>query len=138
MSALVPDASVAVKWILDEAGSDEAVELLDRAPRLHAPTLLRVEVAAAIVRGFRMNTLSLNDAQTRLSHAERILAEPRVRYVSDNVLLRRANEIALEIKHGVQDCLYIACAERESAELVTADQVLFARATPRFGFVKAL
>lgn len=40
-------------------------------------------------------------------------------------LNRQALDIAIDIKHPVYDCIYIACAEAIHAPLVTDDQKLF-------------
>ena len=41
-------------------------------------------------------------------------------------LLPRAIEISVQVRHGVYDCLYVALAEREACNLLTADtKVLF-------------
>ena len=46
MSGVVVDASVAIKWVVDEPGLAAAALLLDGRP-LHAPSLLFVEAANA-------------------------------------------------------------------------------------------
>ena len=56
----------------------------------------------------------------------------------DVSLLPRAEEIAMSMRHSLQDCLYVACAESAGAELVTADATLVARASARFPFVRTL
>ena len=40
------------------------------------------------------------------------------------LLLPRAYQISSQIRIGVYDCLYVALAEREQCDLVTADQRL--------------
>jgi len=59
---IVVDASVAVKWFLPEAGSEEATQLLTGTDKLIAPDLVRVEVAAAITRRVRLGELPENEA----------------------------------------------------------------------------
>lgn len=44
---VIVDASVAIKWVVTEPGSDLAAGLLDGRP-LHAPTLMRIEAANAL------------------------------------------------------------------------------------------
>jgi predicted nucleic acid-binding protein len=48
--AVVLDASVAVRWVVTEAGSDEASELLERDVTWLAPRLLLTEAASALRR----------------------------------------------------------------------------------------
>src|SRR5262249_17520559 len=50
---IVLDASVAAKAYLEEPGSDEAIALLTGRENLLAPELIRVEVAAALLRRVR-------------------------------------------------------------------------------------
>jgi predicted nucleic acid-binding protein len=53
-------------------------------------------------------------------------------------LLPRALEIAKQFRQTVYDCLYIALAEREGCELVTADDKLLRAVKPMLPFVIAL
>jgi predicted nucleic acid-binding protein len=138
MSILVVDASVAAKWFLAEDESAKAELILASAHELAAPALLRVEVTAAIVRRFRNSGIDETDAQRKLEHAHRFLVEPAFRFDENDVLLTRAAEIALKLRHALQDCIYIACAERHGVELVTADASLLKRAAPLFPFVRSL
>jgi predicted nucleic acid-binding protein len=57
---------------------------------------------------------------------------------ADADLLPRAEEIALDLKHALKDCLYVALAEREKCDLVTTDASLLARAGGQFPLVRAL
>ena len=50
-------------------------------------------------------------------------------------LLPRAYHISSNARIGVYDCLYVALAERERCELVTADDKLIRRLQPRFPFI---
>jgi len=53
-------------------------------------------------------------------------------------LLWRAYAIASQARIGVYDCLYVALAEREGCELVTADERLVRTLQPTFSFITAL
>ena len=48
------------------------------------------------------------------------------RLVSPAELAARATEIAVELRHPIYDCFYLALAERERAPLISADQRLIA------------
>jgi hypothetical protein len=48
MSGYVVDASLAVKWLVSEAFSDEAARLIDRKATLIAPELIFAEAANAL------------------------------------------------------------------------------------------
>jgi predicted nucleic acid-binding protein len=53
-------------------------------------------------------------------------------------LLPRAIDICLQTKQAVYDCLYVALAERESCDLVTADDKLVKNLQATFPFIKNL
>jgi len=50
-------------------------------------------------------------------------------------LLPRAIAISVQVRHGVYDCLYVALAEREGCELVTADARLLSNLKLTFPFI---
>ena len=114
--ALIIDASVALKWLVEEEGSDGATALQE--DDLAAPSLLRIEVANVLrtlaVRGM----VTPEDALRRLA----LLQATPLRIVDlDDALEGRALEMALDLSHPVYDCIYLALAERMERRLVTAD-----------------
>ena len=50
----------------------------------------------------------------------------------------RATELAIEFRHPIDDCFYLALAEREKVELVTDDKKLFVVAKKAKVKVRAL
>jgi predicted nucleic acid-binding protein len=50
-------------------------------------------------------------------------------------LTPRAIEVSSSMRIGVYDCLYVALAEREKCELVTADDKLVKNLQPHFPFI---
>ncbi len=116
---LVVDASVATKWVLAEDGSDRANALRD-APRLIAPSLLAAEVGNALWKAVRRGDVAREDAVAAL----RSLLVPFDELVPSEALHTRALELAIELRHPIYDCFYLAPAERENAPLVTADRRL--------------
>ncbi len=134
---IVVDASIAAKWYLQEPGSEEAAALLTSASVLIAPALIRVEVTGAILRRFRERALSLERAKEACELWEADLAGGAIRLVPDETLLGPARVIAFQIKHTIQDCLYLAAAvEAGRVRLVTADPTFHGRAVPEFPFVE--
>jgi predicted nucleic acid-binding protein len=117
----VLDASVPVKWVLPEADTPRALELRDDFRRLiHeliAPDIFPVEVAHALTRAERRGLLQPQEADSKLNDA--LLTAPDLH--SYLPFLRRAVEISSRWRLGVYDCLYVALAEREQCELLTAD-----------------
>jgi predicted nucleic acid-binding protein len=133
---IVVDASIAAKWYLNEPGSGEAAALLTSASVLIAPALVRVEVTGAILRRYRERKLSLERAQEACDLWDADLAGGALRLVPDDSLIVPARAIAFQIRHTIQDCLYLATAvEAGGARLVTADSTFHARAAPAFPFV---
>ena len=138
MSVIVVDASVAVKWFLAESEADLALNVLSEGDPVAAPALLKVETAAAITRRHRMAGLTREQAQDRLARSAALFASASIVFVADDELLPRAAQIALDLCHPLQDCLYIACAERAGGELITVDQTLLQRSQSLFPFVRRL
>ena len=123
--AVVPDASVAAKWFLEEAGSEAALRLR-REPgvRFHVPDVWYLELASATWKRARRDPRF--DAGGAAVVQEAILAAPmRVRPSSE--LMARALAIGLEAGVSVYDAAYAATTELSEATLVTADVVLYRR-----------
>jgi predicted nucleic acid-binding protein len=113
--SIVVDASVALKWVIDEAGHEAADALLDE--ELVAPSLWLVEAANALWRRARRGELTHDEAKERL--AELGNAPVATSAIEDDVFA--AAELANALGHPVYDCLYLAAAIREGAYAVTAD-----------------
>lgn len=115
-AGLVVDASVAMKWLVDEDGSEAAFALRDRD--LAAPALLRIEVANVL------RTLVARKAATSGEALDlfTLFQDAPVTIVDqDEALERRALQLGLDFGHPVYDCVYLALAERMGRVLVTAD-----------------
>lgn len=122
----VVDASTALKWVLQEEGSEAAAALLDGRP-LHAPVLLFAEVGNALwsaVRRGRLQPAEAADALHLLGRAPLRLA------AGDGALASRALDLALLLGHPVYDCTYLALALQREVPVVTADR-RFAQAAAR-------
>jgi len=115
---LVLDASVVLKFLVEERGSPEAVALLDRPAKRIAPDWIAVEIAGALWNKVRFSKMLA-------VHAERALEEfPRFlhRLVPCQPLIRDSFNLSVRLRHPVYDCLYLALAMAEAARLVTADK----------------
>jgi predicted nucleic acid-binding protein len=115
---LVVDASVAVKWVVTETGSDRAMALLDHP--LVAPDLLFSECANILWRKVRHGLLSEEEAGI----AARTLEQADLAVVSARGYLARAVAIAVELDHPAYDAIYLAVAEAFGLRLATADHRL--------------
>ena len=118
------DSSVAFKWVVREADSDKAdqlrTELLSGLHEFHAPDVFSVEVAHALTRAERQKRLAVGEASRLIVD---VLLTPPTLHVYRSLLLR-ATAISSKMRVGVYDCLYVALAETEQCELITADEPL--------------
>lgn len=120
----VLDASVALKWVLDEQDSDKAHVLRDEFRRgLHeliAPDFFPVEVAHVLSKSERRGIVPVNGGAALLAD---VLSTPPV-WSPSLPLLAISYSIAAQARVSLYDCLYVALAEREGCELLTADAKL--------------
>ncbi len=134
----VLDASVALKWVLPEPDSAKAVALRDDSRNavheLLAPDVFPIEIAHALARAERRKIISPPEGAQKLADVLGTLPVLHP-YLP---LLPRAFEIASNARIGVYDCLYVALAEREGCELVTADAKLVANLQAQFPFIVSL
>jgi predicted nucleic acid-binding protein len=129
----VVDASVAVKWMMDEAYSAEAQRLLkemrDGEADLLAPTILKVEVANALNTYTRRRGVDPGDA----AEALKAFAILPLTYVdTDWDALVEAFEVSISIDLAVYDAVYLILARRSDAALVTMDDEIVSKARDRF------
>ena len=120
----VLDASVALKWVLSEEHSDFANALREQHRNgvctFIAPDIFPLEVAHALTRAERKGLLQPPEASILTAD---ILTTPPALHSSID-LLTRALEISSQMRVGIYDCLYVALAEDEGCELVSADEKL--------------
>jgi predicted nucleic acid-binding protein len=130
--SLVVDASVAAKWVLPEPESDRAEQLWTSGEALIAPALVVAEIGNAVWKRAARGELGTADALRALEDAVLLFHE----IAPMTPLAARATEMAIELRHPVYDCFYLALAERERATIVSADSRLLA-AAKRLKRVKA-
>lgn len=124
MAGLVVDASVAVKWFIAEERAHDAARLRDLDVDLIAPASVLLEVFHALWSATRRRRL----AADFLEQAAAIVPKPFSRLVSIEQLFVPATELVRRLGHPIYDCVYLALAERENAELITADERMLAAA----------
>jgi len=120
----VLDASVAVRLLAPEKGSDEAAELFERPLSWLAPRLLVTEIAAALRRKVVAGVVSQQFSLEAMEAFRRIVEEGALRFATDESWCVDALRLALTTQQRVPDCLYLALAQREGAALATADRAL--------------
>ena len=127
---LIVDASIAIKWVVEEEGSDLAIAL--RAGyRFAAPDLFAAECANILWKKTQRGELTRDEA----SMAARLIERSGVELFSGRPLIGEATELALDLGHPAYDCFYICLAVRQKCRFVTADERLLAalrhKALPR-------
>jgi predicted nucleic acid-binding protein len=100
--------------------------LLRGSASLHAPNLIRIEVAAAILRKARLGNLSSSDAEDALEQWFGPVSMT-LQLSSDEQNMTWAGVLALSQRLPLDDCLYVALAHRLKVPLVTADRRLVER-----------
>lgn len=114
--ALVIDASVAVKWVVTEEGSQQALSLMS-ANSLLAPDLIIAECANILWKKVRRSELTADEALM----AGRILQRMDVELHPMRALMEEATKLAIALDHPAYDCLYLALALDSDRHFVTAD-----------------
>ena len=132
----VIDASVALKWVLDdEQDIQQALALRDdflrnRRIQLFAPSLYIYEVINGITSAIRRRRL--RDAEGRdllrsLLEAEVVLSVPGI---------DRMYKIALDFGLSAYDSSYVSLAEDLAADFLTADRQLYDAVRDKFPWVR--
>jgi len=89
-----------------------------------APELMLTEVANTLWKLSRIGSLVAVDPQVLLAGARDLVDQ----FEPDRELQVEALALACHLDHPVYDCLYLALARREAAQILTADQRLQALA----------
>ena len=116
MKQFVVDASIAIKWVIQEEGTPAALRLR-QAGRLIAPDLLVAECANILWKKVQRGELSKDEALL----AARLLEGADIELLPTRSLLGAAARMAIELDHPAYDCLYLALAAAQDCRFVTAD-----------------
>jgi predicted nucleic acid-binding protein len=120
---MIIDTNIATYWFVETPLSGASRELLKRAD-LTAPSLIKLEVASALLKFLRSKLISERQLILAMEQIDRTHAE----FVDCSSLLRRAIEISISNRHKIYDCLYLALAVERAETLATADKRLAAAA----------
>jgi predicted nucleic acid-binding protein len=123
-NVVIVDASIAIKWTLNESDSSAALALLahwnDEEIEVLAPALLAYEVTNALYRRVCKGEIPFEDARRGLT--EIIFKVVEFDFPEDPDFNIRAMELGQQFGlPAAYDSHYLALAEREGCELWTAD-----------------
>ena len=135
---IVVDASVAVKWVTGEEHRETANALLAAGDEIMGPALLRIEVASALARKARFHEITADDASAALDLWVSMIHGTEVTLFDETQDLARALKLSRELNHPLQDCVYLALAERIGVDLITADEKFVAKTRRRHARVRSL
>lgn len=121
---IVVDASVALKWVLEEEGSDQA-RAVAASEIMVAPDLWLIECSNVLTTKVRRGQITAVGSSQALD----VLVSAPVRIMPTRGLIGLAHGLALELNKSAYDCLYLAVAVSERATMVTADAAFFRAAS---------
>jgi predicted nucleic acid-binding protein len=134
----VLDASVAICWVIPRPLTPKAVRLRDEYRRqiheLLAPGVYIDEVAGALTKAERQKDIAVGQAAPLFA---KVMNSPPV-LIAHAPLIARAIDISSRTRSGYYDCLYVALAEQEGCQLITADQRSINNLAPHFPFIVPL
>jgi predicted nucleic acid-binding protein len=132
----VLDASVGLKWVMNEVDADKARRIRDdfrnAIVELLAPDCYVMEAAHGLTKAERRGIVT----DSGKLWDELMLDCPDLYHAI--TLMVRAIQISRQFHQVVYDCLYVALAEREGCELLTADTKLITNLQPTFPFITSL
>ncbi len=121
MTNLIVDASIAVKWVIEQKNSEQAEALLSSGESLVAPSLVLAETGNALWKYVIHKQIDRRQA----NHFQNIITQGLNQLVPMQQLHLDALQLAAELKHPVYDCFYLALAKQQRAPFITADERLF-------------
>jgi predicted nucleic acid-binding protein len=125
MSDIVLDSSVVVKWFIAESDSDKAeklfVESKSRGDEFLVLDIALSEVANALWKQCRRKLIKPDEATTFLQE----LLQVPLRIERSENYLHRAMQVAMTYDRSVYDALFVALAESQGLQGVTADEPLY-------------
>lgn len=116
MTGLVVDASVAIKWTVNEPDTPQALQLIAYG-NLIAPELLLAEFANVLATKIRRGEFKFES----IDRAIEVLHATRLRFRPLEPLIEAALRLSHRLQHPAYDCFYLALALSEGSLYVTAD-----------------
>jgi predicted nucleic acid-binding protein len=122
---IVVDSSVALQWVLPEAGAQAAEALL--GSELAAPDIIFIEVANVLGKKVRAGETTLHHAAGSLE----LVGDNIGRIEPTRLLIERALELSVDLSHPVDDCAFLSCALALETYVATRDARFVRRAAER-------
>lgn len=115
---VVVDASVAAKWLFEEADTKDALAVLNSSESFVAPELILAEISNVAWKRCRRGVSPADQASEAANEVQDFfeLIAPLRDLAPD------ACAMAISLDHPVYECFYLALAEREDLQLITADR----------------
>lgn len=135
---LVIDASVALKWVLNEPHRAEAALLLDAFENdeidFLAPPFFLAEVGSSLARRYRRKEMD----QEGCWNAFRFIQERRPSLSYTQGLFEQAFALSIEHQLSCWDASYLALAIEHRCDLVTADRRFYESARVHYPYMRML
>ncbi len=117
---MIIDASVALRWFLNEPGASDAAAAFGQGAAPTAPDIVLVEIANGLWSAVQRQRIDEPTARALLATAPSLFGPLR----PAETLIDTAFEIAHALDHPVYDCIYLAMADADRTLLLTADRRL--------------
>jgi predicted nucleic acid-binding protein len=132
LSSFVLDASVALRWFLDNplpSYAKRVMQLVIKGQRAVVPALWHLEMSNGLAVAERRSILTSADVEHALLHLEQLLARA---IETDNALIsiRQCLSTARAFQLSTYDAVYLDLARREKLPLASLDERLRSAAKP--------
>lgn len=117
MNRFVIDASIAIKWVVHEDDSSDALAILQKFS-LSSPDLLIAECSNILWKKVKRAELAADEAIM----AAHLIQRADVELLPTRHLMDGATRLAIELDHAAYDCIYLALAMERDWPFVTADE----------------
>lgn len=120
---IVVDASLALKWYLDETLAEEADDwFTEHEGDIVVPHIFLTEVTGALVRRANIDKALRRESEASIARFVALFDEQLITVeATDAHQTAQAAQHALDLGHPLKDCLYLALAMDLGCDLVTCD-----------------
>ncbi len=122
MTSYIIDASVAIKWVLDEQYKTEASRYMQCNASIYAPDLIKQECANAIIKKIHIGDLT---SEQGWELYEQLFQLNTISVIPTDQFMDTAFNYAILLNHSIYDCLYLAAAMQFNSTVVTADSKFY-------------